>query len=163
MPKGGHNKKPTALRVLEGNPGKRPLPKNEPKPRPLMPKCPAWLPKEGKRLWRQLAPMLHGLNLLTEVDGQTFAALCLAWAQMVTAAKDVEQRGQLVPAAREGPGHFVRNPSTQILRESTQTFARIASNFGLDPQARARLGAAAQPNADDDDMSGILSGLGGRK
>ena len=40
---GGRPPKPTYLKVLEGNPGKRPLNENEPKPKPSAPKCPAWL------------------------------------------------------------------------------------------------------------------------
>ena len=39
----GRKPKPTHLKVLAGNPGKRPLPKNEPKPKPIAPRCPQWL------------------------------------------------------------------------------------------------------------------------
>lgn len=36
----GRPPKPTAIKELEGNPGKRPLNKNEPKPKQTAPKCP---------------------------------------------------------------------------------------------------------------------------
>ena len=47
----GRKPKPTSLKVLEGNPGKRQLNPNEPKPDASVPKCPAWLSKEAKREW----------------------------------------------------------------------------------------------------------------
>ena len=44
----GRKPKPTALKVLEGNPGKRPLNENEPKPENKAPRCPSWLEQEAK-------------------------------------------------------------------------------------------------------------------
>ena len=43
----GRKPKPTALKVLEGNPGKRPLNENEPKPERKAPECPSWLEPEA--------------------------------------------------------------------------------------------------------------------
>ena len=39
----GRKPKPTAMKELEGNPGKRPLNPNEPRPERKAPRCPAWL------------------------------------------------------------------------------------------------------------------------
>ena len=44
----GRKPKPTALKVLEGNPGKRPLNDREPVPPKATLKCPAWLLPEAK-------------------------------------------------------------------------------------------------------------------
>lgn len=45
----GRPPKPTAIKELEGNPGKRPLNKNEPKkPKQGAPKCPSWLEPDAK-------------------------------------------------------------------------------------------------------------------
>ena len=51
----GRKPKPTALKVLEGNPGKRPLNDHEPIPPKGELKCPSWLLPEPKRngsAWR---------------------------------------------------------------------------------------------------------------
>ena len=45
----GRKPKPTALKLLEGNPGKRPLNDREPVPPRAALKCPAWLLPEAKR------------------------------------------------------------------------------------------------------------------
>ena len=44
----GRKPKPTAVKELEGNPGKRKLNRKEPKPDKGMPTCPEWLLPEAK-------------------------------------------------------------------------------------------------------------------
>ena len=51
----GRKPKPTAVKVLEGNPGKRSLNTGEPKPEKKAPRCPAWLEDEAKKEWRRMA------------------------------------------------------------------------------------------------------------
>ena len=63
MAKRGRKPKPTALKKLEGNPGKRPLNELEPMPQVTMLRCPNWLEPEAKKEWRRLAPVLIGLVL----------------------------------------------------------------------------------------------------
>ena len=48
MAQRGRKPKPTAVKVLEGNPGKRSLNTGEPKPDKKAPRCPAWLEDEAK-------------------------------------------------------------------------------------------------------------------
>ena len=70
----GPNPTPTAIRILRGNPGRRALPKDEPKPeaaRSLDP--PAWLDDAARAEWIDKAGMLDRLGLLTEADLDAFA------------------------------------------------------------------------------------------
>ena len=69
----GRPPKPTAIKELEGNPGKRPLNKNEPKPKAKAPKCPPWLESDAKKEWRRLSKELEAMGLLTQVDMAAFA------------------------------------------------------------------------------------------
>jgi len=150
------NRKPTQLKILQGTARKDRL-KNEPKPRPIRPKCPRWLPPEGKRKWKQLAPKLEKLGLLTEVDGEKLAAMCLHWSILLEAAKDVKERGILIPSARED-GALVKNPSLQILRDNSAAFCKIAGEFGLDPVNRGRIDVKVEQEKDP--LEQLLSGLG---
>ncbi len=59
MAQRGRKPKPTAIKVLEGNPGKRELNLSEPKPEKKAPKCPAWLEPEAKREWRRTADEVY--------------------------------------------------------------------------------------------------------
>lgn len=45
----GRKPKPTAMKELEGNPGKHPLNTSEPKPTKKAPACPKWLEPEAKK------------------------------------------------------------------------------------------------------------------
>ena len=74
----GRKPKPTAIKALEGNPGKRELNKNEPKPKKKAPACPKWLDDEAKKEWRRLSKQLEELGILTEVDMTAFAGYCQA-------------------------------------------------------------------------------------
>lgn len=51
----GRKPKPTAVKKLEGNPGKRKLNTKEPVPAKGMPDCPEWLLPEAKKEWERLA------------------------------------------------------------------------------------------------------------
>ena len=77
----GRKPKPTALKELEGNPGKRSLNPSEPKPPQKAPSCPAWLEKEAKREWRRLSKGMEQLGILTELDRAAFAGYCQAYAR----------------------------------------------------------------------------------
>ena len=88
---------PTVIKQLRGNPGKRALPKGEPKPAAgRLPSAPRWLSDEAKREWKRLAPRLHAVGLLTEVDGLALAMLCEAFAQYMAAKTVVDSEGLLL-------------------------------------------------------------------
>ena len=64
----GRKPKPTAIKKLEGNPGKRKLNTKEPIPAKGMPECPQWLLAEAKKEWERLADLMNQMGVLTEVD-----------------------------------------------------------------------------------------------
>ena len=59
----GRKPKPTEMKRAQGNPGRRPLNNNEPKPTGI-PQCPSHLNEVAKREWRRIAPELIALGLL---------------------------------------------------------------------------------------------------
>ena len=81
MAQRGRKPKPTALKVLEGNPGGRPLNPNEPKPAKKAPRCPSWLEDEAKKEWKRMGKTLEQMGLLTEMDMAAFAGYCQAYAR----------------------------------------------------------------------------------
>lgn len=86
MGKRGPLPKPTALKILEGNPGKRKIKDTgEPMPNVLdvIPDPPEWLMPDAVDEWNKLAPSLMALGLLTEVDLSAFATLCQNWGYLL--------------------------------------------------------------------------------
>ena len=55
MAQRGRKPKPTAVKVLEGNPDKRSLNTAEPKPEKKAPRCPSWLEDEAKKEWKRMS------------------------------------------------------------------------------------------------------------
>lgn len=142
---GGRPPKPTVLKVLQGNPGKRPLNTNEPKPQPIAPKPPSWLPREAKREWKRLAPELEKLGLLTIVDGTAFANYCLAYARLREAEETIKREGMVITTEK---GYKMPHPAVKIAEKAQQIIKAFCSEFGLTPSSRSRM---SLPTRNEDD------------
>ena len=77
----GRKPKPTNIKVLEGNPGKRKLNIYEPSPEKKAPECPDWLEDEAKAEWERLCEPMMKLGILSELDMAAFAVYCQAYAR----------------------------------------------------------------------------------
>lgn len=146
MARPGPAPKPVELKVLEGNPGKRALPASSPKPQPVAPVCPRGLPSRARRFWKEHAPKLEWLGILTEVDGAAFAMLATHWAIAFEAARAIREEG--LTAADEN-GATRKHPLLQVLRDNSAAFRMYAAEFGLTPSARGRLDIP-EPAGEDD-------------
>lgn len=161
MPR-GRPKKPTALKVLEGNPGKRPLPQNEPKPTPISPECPKWLDREAKNLWKQLVPELERLGLITVIDGEAFAAACQSYATWVRCQKFFKKKN---PDTKKPygmtfttpNGYIQQRPEVTIGNKALADFRAFCTEFGLTPASRTRINI--KPTDKEDPMEALLSGV----
>ncbi len=89
----GRKPKPTAVKKLEGNPGKRKLNTKEPVPAKGMPDCPEWLLPEAKKEWERLADLMNQMGILTEVDMAAFAAYCQSYARWKEAQEHIDSEG----------------------------------------------------------------------
>ena len=79
----GRKPKPTSLRVIEGNPGKRPLNTREPKPVRGAPTCPAHLSPTAKAEWKRLIGQLVELGMISLLDRAALAAYCQTYGRRV--------------------------------------------------------------------------------
>lgn len=140
--------KPTALKVLEGNPGKRALNPAEPQPAPLIviPKPPIYLPTEAKKEWKRIVPQLMSLGLLTDLDVSGLAAYCNAFSTWVDAVRQLKGAAMIVPGARGG---LISNPLLKVASDAQSEMKKWLCEFGMTPSARSRV--AAVPAADEVD------------
>lgn len=88
----GRKSKPTALKLVTGNPGKRPLNANEPIPTqaPAPPTPPRHLTKEARAEWARVCRELWLLGLLSSLDTSLLAAYCDSFATWVEARRAIE-------------------------------------------------------------------------
>lgn len=129
--------KPTRLRIIEGNPSKRPINDREPRPTLKAPACPRWLMPEAKAEWRRVMPELERLGLLTQLDRAAFAGYCQSWARYVEAEAKVEQYGEILKAA--GSDYIQQSPYVIIANKHLQMARAFCQEFGLTPSSRSRM------------------------
>jgi len=151
----GRRPKPTQLKVLEGNPGKRQLNDREPKPEKKAPRCPAWLEPEAKKEWRRLAKKMERLGILTEIDMAAFAGYCQAYARWKEAEEFVTQHGMIV---KTPSGYWQQVPQVSIAQTYLKTMNRLASEFGLTPASRSRIIADSDGKDTEDELEVLLGG-----
>jgi P27 family predicted phage terminase small subunit len=148
----GRRPKPTRIKVLTGNPGKRPLNPNEPRPEALIPDCPIELGPVARREWDRLAGQLMALRMLTQLDRGALASYCGAYALWAEATKAIQKYGAMV---KSPSGYPIQSPYVSIANRQTEIMMRIASEFGFTPASRSRI---STPPADDwtlfDDIEG---------
>lgn len=155
----GRKPKPTALRILEGNPGRRPFNKREARPDPTIPACPNWLNRAAKAKWRELVPMLRDAGLLTSIDGDALTNYCDTWSRWREAVEFIKANGSVMPV-RDIHGkakEFVAFPQVTIARSLVLILNRYQSEFGMTPSARSRL--EVTPRASEaSDFMGLIQG-----
>jgi len=153
MAKRGPPPKPTYIKILEGNPGKRPLNEYEPKPKRKAPKCPGWLDTAAKAEWRRMARNLETLGVLTEIDHAAFAAYCQSFARWKEAEEFISKHGTIV---KTPSGYWQQVPQVSIAQTYLKIMNRLCEQFGLTPSSRSRI--TADPTDDsDDELERIIS------
>lgn len=146
----GPKPEPSALKQLKGTGG---YGASEPRPRPIVPRCPKYLHPVARREWKRVVPALDRLGLLTEVDGAALEAYCNAYANMVEAQDYLNKNGQYFKTHN---GYVTVNPQVAIVNRAMQTIKAFCAEFGLTPSARCRM---AVPGVDDEDeMDAFLKG-----
>jgi P27 family predicted phage terminase small subunit len=146
MGKRGPAPKPTALKKLAGNPGKRRLNEREPAPTVGRPEMPRWLKGKAVTEWLHVAPILEQMGVLTQADQIGLALLADAVADYVELReKDKRRKGS--------NGTAVRQARADVLK--------LCREFGLTPSSRTSLQVAPQDSGDDW-LNGLLGNAFGR-
>ena len=155
----GRKPKPTAVKVLEGNPGKRTLNMFEPKPEKVAPECPDWLNEEAKAEWNRLVDKMVELGTLTEMDMAAFAGYCQSYARWKEAEEFIEKHGTIV---KTPSGYWQQVPQVSIAQTNLKVMLKFCSEFGLTPSSRSRMiaGNISQDAAVDEMEFLLLEGNG---
>lgn len=153
----GRKPTPTNLKLLNGNPGKRPLPENEPKPEPIAPGCPEWLCDTAKQEWNRVSGQLERLGLLTEIDMASLVGYCESYAQYRRAMEFIHKQGETIEIEDEdGNLKYVQQvPQVSIANKALANIKALAAEFGMTPSARGRIEVPGLK--DDDEMESMLT------
>lgn len=150
----GRKPKPTALKILEGNPGKRPLNKGEVCPTGAA-VCPDWLEDEAKAEWERMSKALEDMGMLTSMDMVAFAGYCQAYARWKEAEEFLTQHGSIV---RTPNGYLQQVPQVSIAQTNLKIVLKFCEQFGLTPSSRSRIVADKSTDETTDEMEKLLRG-----
>lgn len=163
--------KPTALKQLAGNPGKRAPNKNEPRPVAKKPKMPAhftpqiaeqdaakeWAVQQreffelARAEWRRVARELGNVpGLLTSVDADALAMYCETYARWVQASQKLAAGGMVEKLkTKTGSEYYAISPYMTIVSQCVGTMKQFLSEFGMTPASRSRIQLPEEKEADE--------------
>lgn len=132
----GRKPKPTWLKVVAGNPGRRPLNEDEPIPVGDLADAPEWMTETQKVGWRyaiEHAP----LGLLKRLDRSVLVVWVVAEDLHRDAAEKVARFGSVIKMP--GTGIPVASPYVGVLNKQAALMMKAASEMGFTPVARSRV------------------------
>jgi len=135
MAKVGRKPKSNVIRLLEGNPGKRPITDDEifidlPPVKPAVVAANVLASAEWDRILAVMPP-----GLITAGHEAVLASHALAWSNFCKAHVEIAERGLTVVTARG----FTTNPAVKVWKMSADTMHRTAALLGLHPGARLNI------------------------
>lgn len=146
----GRKPTPSHIKLVKGNPGRRPLNKREPKPKRVVPSPPEHLPPAAAVHWGRFAALFDRMGVLTEADAQALERLCCLYQETVELQQVLEKDGRFYTTTNSAGDKMIRpHPAAAQLADADRRFRGYLSDFGGTPSARVRV-KTEDPIADED-------------
>ena len=133
----GRKPKPSNIKLMEGNPGRRPLNDREPVPAGGIPDYPDWLDDRAKAEWFRITRVLLDMRLLTSADSTALAAYCTTYSRWVNAELHVQKFGTVVKTPKTD--FPMKSPYLTIADQAMEAMRKFMVEFGLTPSSRSRI------------------------
>lgn len=145
----GRKPTPTVLRVLKGNPSKRPLNDNEPRPPLMAEDCPPELtaPESRDEWQRTIVPALSSGHI-TSADRVFAIAHCELWATWRSQLEDASRHPHVVAVGAQK--HPMPNPARTMANKTLMLLAKVDSELGLTPVSRSRVNSSRNTVDEED-------------
>ncbi len=137
----GRKPKPTTLRVLQGNPGKRALNHEEPDFGVGAPPKPSYFDKYASEEWDVLTGILVPARVLTKGEIGVLVVACDAYAQFRHCQKFLKDQGSLSydASSAQGGRNYKPYPEVAQLNQARRQYLSALSELGLTPSARTKV------------------------
>ncbi len=142
----GRKPKPTHLKLLAGNPGKRPLNQSEPKPEGDLFDCPDWL-SDDQRLGWAYAIAESPKGLLKRLDRSALTVWVVAEDLHRQATIAVGKFGLITKSPQKGDP--MQNPYLPIINRQATIMMKAAAELGFTPSSRSRVSLGDQSEKDN--------------
>ena len=147
----GRRPKPTHLKLVTGNPGKRALNKRDAARTGSRPIPPPHLGNAAREAWARVLKMLDGMGVLEATDALALERLCETYAEIVGAQEILRERGSpTYETTTIAGGRMVKTyPEVQVIADADRRFKGYLVEFGLTPAARAKVSAPSGTSKPD--------------
>lgn len=142
----GNRPKPTKLKLLQGNPGRRPINYKEPQPKRGIPKMPKWLKEFPVAIkeWKRESKELNDMGILTTAEGGALAMRCYLAAEIQEMAIEIKKEGRVAYMSRmDSLGNEIfeakTNPKCVQIKNLITEYRQTGILLGLDPSSRTKL------------------------
>lgn len=149
----GRKPKPSALKKLAGNPGKRAMNKTEPQPKVVLPAAPVHLKGDERAKWDELAAELHELGVLTTLDRDALGMYCVLFVRWTKAEQVVREKGEIIKTTG---GNIIQNPYLSIANRALEQLNKLGAEFGMTPSSRSRV--KVDPSDPEHELEQMLFG-----
>ena len=145
----GRKPVPTNLRLLKGNPSKRPMNKDEPQSECVRADLPPpkHLGKLASECWIHMVKMLSEAQVITELDLHGLELYCAAYQNWRDGQQKVIELGSIVKSPKSG--YPVQSPYFAIANKAHEQMVKISAEFGLTPSSRSRVQTVTKSGNDN--------------
>ena len=150
----GRDIKPSEVKELEGDLGKRGIPEEaEIELGSLVP--PEGLEKKARKYWRKFAPVLRGIGTLTMLQEQTFKRLCQIWALLDGIYDYImkENKSLMQVTNNYGESELRESDYSKAYRAYTKDALSLEKAFKLTPD---KMAGSYKPKRKTDEMEDLL-------
>ncbi|AYL75986.1 phage terminase small subunit P27 family [Citrobacter freundii] len=154
----GPPKTPTHLRLVRGNPSKRPINKNEPQPPKGVPPVPKHFDKQGKYWFKRMAEELDAIGVISQLDARALELLVEAYTEYRHHCETLDREGYTYAVysdddADEGQEREIRmikpHPAAMMKADAWKRLRAMLAEFGMTPSSRSKV---SKDKPDDDDL-----------
>lgn len=145
----GNRPKPTRLKLLEGNPGRRKINTLEPVAKSEIPRMPAWLKTfpVAKKEWKRESELLFKMGILSNAESGILAMRCYLASQIQELVLSIQIEGRVITITDfNSKGEEISvtkktNPKCLQLQNIITEYRHHGSLLGLDQVSRTRMKA----------------------
>lgn len=139
--------KPSALKLLAGNPGRRPLNMQEPQFESGIPDKPEWFDTYASEEWDRITGNLNGQRVFTKNDLGIIMALCLAYEQMRECLAIIKALGRSYTVQDMGGNtHYKARPECVRYETAQKEYRTLLSEIGFTPSSRSKVKTLPEPD-----------------
>jgi P27 family predicted phage terminase small subunit len=139
----GRKPKPSWLKIVSGNPGRRPMNDAEPEPTGDISSAPEWLTDSQREVWRTAVENAPP-GLLRSIDESVFLVWVIAKDLHRDATEKVAKYGAVIKSPDKGTP--MQSPFVSVLNRQAQIMLKAAAEMGFTPSSRSRVKVENRPS-----------------